>query len=69
MISNSQTTRLKEALQSLKWALVPNMKKDAITDAQHNVTQGNITTAGKPNIVIYIFFIIIKIMPLSCVLF
>lgn len=40
------------------------MKKDAITDAQHNVTQGNITTAGKPNIVIYIFFIIIKIMPL-----
>ena len=36
-------------------------KVNAITDAHHDVTKSNILTAGKLEIVIYIFFLIIKI--------
>lgn len=60
MIFNSQTPRLQEALESLKWALVEAKKINAITDARHNVTKSDMTTFGKPEIILYIFFLIIK---------
>lgn len=61
MIFNSQTPRLQEALQSLKWALVTSTKKiNAITGAHHDVTQSSIMAFGKPEIKLYIFLIIKK---------
>lgn len=49
------------ALQSLKWALVASM--NAITDAHYYVTKSNIMTYGKPERILYIFFLIIKKCP------
>lgn len=39
------------------------MKINAITDAHHNVTKSNIMTYGKPEIILYIFFLVIKNVP------